>query len=373
MRLVLRNIRSFIKGEQMIFLLLILCIVTSSVILNFSYGLYQNFHILKTEESTDMAAMPMTLRGDITKAEVERYMLSLSSDTNDSIISWSMVFTYNGDSYHCFVTIRHGKITVSEMDADGFRRLYITDGEYFSASQIEKGDYVALIPDEKHLESGKKNRYPVVDNKVNIMGKNYEVIGTLKGFDAPMIPFTTMDGDMVLSDFTLFFSSSVKRSQYNDILSNAENIFGDRLHVPRLKIKDNQQLYLYNTVMFIAAAISVIAAANFVVLYRYILIKRRKIIAIYRICGCTRFKAVRSYIGECLMLIIPMYLAAALGFNYGLLPVFSTVYTYMQGAFSLKIYTAIFGIYLTISLVSLILMIVREVGKTPVSAVKGGA
>lgn len=123
--------------------------------------------------------------------------------------------------------------------------------------------------------------------------------------------------------------------------------------------------------MVIAVIISLIAALNIAILYRYILLKRKKDIAVFRICGCTRIKAALIYVGECLCLIIPFYILSALLYHYTLLPLFSDYYSYMAGAYSTLIYFVIFFIYLLLSLIILFIMIMKESGENPVSSLKG--
>jgi len=53
MKFILKNLKSFIQNEKMIFLLIFICIITSSFIINFSYGLYQNYNVIKEEEESE--------------------------------------------------------------------------------------------------------------------------------------------------------------------------------------------------------------------------------------------------------------------------------------------------------------------------------
>lgn len=47
MKYILRNIKMFIRHEKTIFIVMIICILSSALILNFAYGLYQNFNTQK--------------------------------------------------------------------------------------------------------------------------------------------------------------------------------------------------------------------------------------------------------------------------------------------------------------------------------------
>ena len=41
---VLKNIKTLIVNNRVIFILLVVCIAVSTLVLQFSYGIYQNYH-----------------------------------------------------------------------------------------------------------------------------------------------------------------------------------------------------------------------------------------------------------------------------------------------------------------------------------------
>ena len=57
MKYILKNLKALIKNEGMIFMLMIVCIISSSLIINFSYGLYQNYNVIKNESKSDLLAI----------------------------------------------------------------------------------------------------------------------------------------------------------------------------------------------------------------------------------------------------------------------------------------------------------------------------
>lgn len=87
MKYIVKNIFSFLKNEKMIFMLIILCVVTSSFIINFSYGLYQNYNVVKAEETCEFTEIPIIINNQeaITKAKVKECVFSISDKTNNAI------------------------------------------------------------------------------------------------------------------------------------------------------------------------------------------------------------------------------------------------------------------------------------------------
>ena len=87
MKYTIKNIQLFIKKEKMIFFLILVCVITSSFIINFSYGLYQNYNVIKEEESSEFTEIPITInnREAVTKAKIKECVFSVSDKTNNAI------------------------------------------------------------------------------------------------------------------------------------------------------------------------------------------------------------------------------------------------------------------------------------------------
>ena len=97
----------------------------------------------------------------------------------------------------------------------------------------------------------------------------------------PMIPFLSLDDNTQMKDSVLiWFENIMTRSQYNELKDAFESRFGSAITVPELDIPETGQRYLYRTILMICAAIALLAAANFSVLYQYLLEQRKKQIVI---------------------------------------------------------------------------------------------
>lgn len=64
MKQILRNIRMFLRHEKMIFAVMVICIFSSALILNFAYGLYQNFNTQKMEDNADLQEIVIDIDDD---------------------------------------------------------------------------------------------------------------------------------------------------------------------------------------------------------------------------------------------------------------------------------------------------------------------
>ena len=82
-------------------------------------------------------------------------------------------------------------------------------------------------------------------------------------------------------------------------------------------------------ILYICTKIDTLFCAVF--LY-YILLKRRKTLAVCMLCGCTRGKAVLMYLGESLLLTLPLFALAVLLYDRLLLPALTRFFPFIQTA-----------------------------------------
>ncbi len=96
MKTVLLNIKNFAKNECAIFAVIIICVVSSAFIINFSYGLYYNYTAQKNETELELKNLaPEPVQGAvITKGEFQRFAESLDEKTLNA-----MLVIYAGASF----------------------------------------------------------------------------------------------------------------------------------------------------------------------------------------------------------------------------------------------------------------------------------
>ena len=88
MKTVLLNIKNFAKNECAIFAVIIICVVSSAFIINFSYGLYYNYTSQKNETELELKNLaPELVQGAvITKGEFQRFAEALDGKTLNAML-----------------------------------------------------------------------------------------------------------------------------------------------------------------------------------------------------------------------------------------------------------------------------------------------
>lgn len=376
MSYILKNITRFLKNERLIFCVIVICVLCSSLILNFSYGLYQNYNVKKTESEIELnTIIPTIAEGcTLTKGDLQKYSMALTQDTLDAmevIYGMAELDNFKAEDYgemYMRYTIRKGRFQICEHTKESFERQgQLLTGRYITNEEEANGAYVAL----NSIEMG--DTLSDGEGKIRLFGNDYTIIGTYKGASSlPIVPFLTIPDSLPLTGFGIMFYHNVTRAQYNELTSVAEEIIPGKLIFDDLQFPDSDTVYLYNNIILIAILISLVSAINFSMLYLYLVKKRSHELSVFRICGCTKSKAVHYYLGECILISVPTYFVGIGLYIILLKHVLSGVFEFMEQAYSWKIYLIIFLIYLAVVLLLMEIVIRRKISTSVMDGLRGG-
>ena len=222
--------------------------------------------------------------------------------------------------------------------------------------------------------------YPPIGGaeSININGKDFKIIDTVSEYDFMSCPITAFYDNTPIRvqkdgwGFEITFKTDISRTQYDDIVNAVALNMGDNAEVPEMDISPTTELFYYRTVLMISVLISILAAINFAVLYRFVLQKRIKTLTIFRICGCTKKRIIFIYLCECMIIGLPLFALSMLLFDKIALPVLSEIFEYISLAYSPLLYSAIFGIYAVSSFAVLLIMIGTYISRHSITELKAG-
>lgn len=389
MKFSLHNLLTFYKTERMLFILIVLCVMSSTIVLHFAYGLYQNYHVIRVEKENEMQEMVVEIVDPtrVTKEALETCLLSLSDDVNHSVVDYivhpvieplTSLGEENGWGYFDVrFTIKDHAIApcgIFRENLEQYGTLY--EGRYFTAEEEATGAAVAIIGDDAGSNRSCIDYITIRNDKnghlIQLGDRVFQVIGVQKMTILPIIPFNSLEANTQLNhNIYICMDRSITRSQYEEIRDVLSNQFQNAIIIPELVITETEDVYFYNTILLISVAVSLLAAANFSIIYQYMLEKRRKVIAVFRICGCKKIQALGIFLGECLMIILPAYLISAVTYAKLLLPQLSPLFPYMAASYHPGIYAAIFVIYLFTTLMTLLLMMTGQIHRKSLLECKG--
>ncbi len=395
MKYIRKNLKNFLKNETIIFCLVFLCILSSAIIINFSFGFYHHLEQKKLDETVDANYVLVDFYDTrVTKGELMKVLPGFSEELlskinltpavvwpedlkepDGAIDSWtnwfSLSFRYdNGE-------IKIDKDFEKNMKNAG----NLIKGRYFTQEEMDNKELVCVMEDEKVSWNGKGSyfsnvKYHPDDNgKITIGGKKYTVIGQFKNYNPmPMVPVTTIEDNWYVAQLEIDIRNgkNVTRSQYNEIKDYMEECFGDAATVEPLDLPEEDSEKFYNSLLLLCFVMVSLSGVVLSVLYEYVLLKRRKQITIYRICGMTRRKARGLYLGECILLSSGIYIVAVLLFQYGVLPHLKRSFEYIAASYTLATYCRLGILYLMVTCLIEYGMIRRQLRDNIVTGLKEG-
>lgn len=365
MKYIVKNLNSFLKNQPLIMLLIAISVFAASIMINFSFGIYCNYREKKLSEIDELRHIQIEIdeNAELTKSMLEHCFLQLPKDL-ENLIDTILVSAEVDDSLkiECRFAAKNGKYVPSAVFRDNLLKANLAD-HYFSQEQEENGELVALYWDS--LKNSKSNSLeislPIHEDSIEIQGKTYKIIGFQSFIEnKPIIPFSSLNSATKIDTkdgIYLNFSKAIMKPQYDELCDIINNNLGDIVQIPPLPLSDNQDGSLYNTIMLIAVCIAIIAAINFAILFQYMMMQREKMLAVYRICGMKKNRAVLTYLAECIIIIVPVYFMGTLVFHFAVLPVLSGIIDSIQTAYSLSMYIRLFLTYVISSIIVLLAII----------------
>ncbi len=360
---ILLNLKKFFRKEQGIFILCIGCIFLSCIAMLSAYGLFGIYIVKKSAEEQNLSDIEFRFTEDVTRGEFQQAILKLPQELNDKIISYYVDINiseeypeWNQSRVDFHFTVKNGEIVPSQFFVDnGIKVGNLL--HYFTEEQEKNGELVALVT--SYPEEQKK--LDIQDNKVIFLGKEYQIIATQE-WSYVMVPFLSLDEDTILykSSPSITLAEPITKKDYDLFHNTMVEELDGKVAFPDYEIPDLNILYRYNTILLVNLFIIGAAALNFSLLYRYMLIKRRGELAIFRTCGLRKGKAALLYLGECIGLVLPGTVAAFGCFHWLILPLLAKVHGDIVTLYSPVIYGKLIAGYLAVTFVILAVVIGME-------------
>ncbi|MBQ8725310.1 MAG: hypothetical protein IJY74_06560 [Oscillospiraceae bacterium] len=372
MKHIFRNIRMFIRNEKMIFAVMVVCVFASAVILNFAYGLYCHFNTQKIETTADLKEIIIDIDDDsrLTQKEFRSYIESLSEETLEgmSVFIAGTVPEADPNQYNtldCRFEYSGGRYKVMEAYREAIE-MRLHSGRMITDEEESSGANVAVVHYDDFI--GGRNEFTLSlmkdEDTIIFLGKEYEIVGDEEMAAIPSVPFLSVPEDFIFDDIVILdFDNVISKPAYEELRMQADMLIPEKLIFPELSLPDADSITLYNNIILISLLIAVLSLLNFAMLYHFVLERRSRDLAIIRICGCTKKRALLIHLGECMAISVPVYIAGTAVFILLLDRVFDRLFIYMKEAYSSAVYLVIFAGYILLMFLILGVMISRHISK----------
>jgi len=385
---ILKNITSFIKKEHFLFVLVVLSIFCSIIMVLFVFGFFHHIEQEKLDAEYGENELVISFNkypGQVTKGDMMDVVLDLDENTLDNCY-----IDFNGhfqNEHSDDIAIDHsmlmvsmsfsvidGRITVAPTVGKQLKdNGVLKDGVYFTAQQVEKGEYVCIAPSwnngEEILDDEAvfwAEKYSVSKNGNYIIdGKEYKCIGHADWVTViPVVPVTTVTDDCYLQEVVFTFYNPIKKVEYENISKTIRDKYGEIADIPDINIVEDNSIKFYNSLLMLCIALALISGIIVSFLYQYIILQRAYIYTVYRMCGMTRtYVKIMSFF-ECLIVSLIVCISGTVIFDLFILPYMSRFFEYMYLSYTVYTYLIMNLVYIAVTSIVLFISINMYIKKS---------
>ena len=421
------NLRLFQKQEPVMFFLILLCSFTAAVILYFSLGMI--VHYQENKRRGDINAYDIRIYYDALenaqRADNPNYEQKavdyLAAEKNMDYMTVGELHSFLKDVPKALFMNCNQLIVNSYYDAENASVKFVDDsgamgtnniylvrfnfhydeateiispstktterliyGDYLSIEDETFGNHHAVIGigvyNDLFVEGRKKDPESGYDltydssydfeehTEFTMFGETYHIVGITDGVDID-IPFNSLKDDLPICTFwptcmTFLYDVPVTNQQEEFMRQYVETEYPGYLSVEELEHTYINTSF-YTMLIAVLVLVILIAVTNIAVIFRYILMKRRKQIAIFKLCGCRTCTAL--FVGEGMALTVPAFLVGTLVYLLLLRPLFGEMFVFMNAAYTPWSLISVFLLFAVLAFLSLYISVCPIVNQTPVA------
>ena len=204
-----------------------------------------------------------------------------------------------------------------------------------------------------------------IGDTCDLFGEKYEIVGVIEGGIHPRvtIPLNSCTEDMKTRWVSVTFYEFQTMSDYNIFKDTITRYYGSNATFNDFEPVELDDFISYNSVIVLSLAIGVIAALDTILVYNFLMKKRRKQMAVFGIEGATRIQQIGIWEIEILIITILTTLAGVAIFKIGIEDGLLNVYKIRMSIFNIKVYATMLGAYIGCILVGSGLIVAINIRK----------
>ncbi len=369
MKYIFKNLKSLWRNHTFFAALTACSIAVSTMIVLFSYGLYRHYRIVldsgRSEEKDIYAVFGDENRiSDVTKKEMDECLRRIQTafadigDSGNTVAVVAIDLMVDGMEFSTRMELDETGVKAPQTFFKNIKNGNYTVCEGWTTKDEREGKPVAIVYDYKNVTGhGGSEEHPILDKILQedgslvIAGKKYEVIGeqTL-GIDGAIVPYSTLPEDALVQNFYFMTGETMTAVTAQIICDSLYSVLGNRVNIDFAPDLSQDEIGLYRTSVCLVALLAAVGSFNFLNLYLYILETRKRKHTVFRLCGMTRRQAVFTEFWECMVLVLPIFLAVCLIYHKLLLPVLQPHFVYLKNAYTAKDYLLLGAVYIFVSM-----------------------
>lgn len=348
--MIFKNFFSFIKENKAVFTVFMLtqiCTVIAFLsVFNYAMKFVDDYKQLQTECRT----FTVILCNGFVSENQDNSELDASIDKfyqkHKGMISGIEASVNNGDD------VIRAKYTYSDED--------VFVGRSLSEQDLSSGEKLIIKPNPA-FESTESN---VANSDIyELFGEKYTVIG-IGLDDRYTVAYSSLNNNVPITGLSVTFNRDLNNTEFSLMIKELKDTFS----VDEVKTPEPYSMNIYSQAVSYLLAfgiILVIAFMNIVYLYSYVMGKRRKESAVFRICGSNIMGIAKMYFVELVIISLAAYFVGLLVHLFCIMPIMMNITSTIGYFITPFEYIAIYLAYFIIELLVFIPIIIKIAKTSP--------
>ena len=359
--LAIKNIKNSFKAYRNIYILLIVSQIATVLILLFVYGVVANSSIKIKEKEIRIKNISIYFDETVPATEVEALLSEVIPGFESQMERCFVDMNVPGFELELMAAFYYddGKYYFPEK---GFPETRLAAGRYMTWREMTDGNNIAIAYGKKE---GDYPKYSLGD-KCIIAGQEYEIVGILddlKGISRVNIPLSACTDDMQVHTVVIEYIQFPTVNDYNYISFKLFERFGSGVRMSDLELVEFDDIISYRSIILLALVIGSIAAFDTILVYNYLIKKRKKQLAIFSIEGANRMNQILICAIEVGMITVSSIFLGVFAFELLIKKALLEAYEITMSIYTIKIYLYLLLSYFCVIILGTSMMIIMSTRK----------
>lgn len=344
LKLALKNIKKSFNAYRNIYVLFLVAQLVSVIVLLFSYGTVTSYELKKKEQTAKGSYVYARFIEPVSVISLREIIPELIEPMNERVACTFIEIEspYDELEITCIMEYHNGKYSIpSALFPED--RLY--EGRYIDSIEMNDGSKVAFGYLE--YDTYKKGNVFSVGDKYELFADKYEIVGIIDGSSKARltIPINSATEDMKTSLISVEFNRLTTIGDYESFSEVLKENFSENVVISDFGMVNLDNIVEYDSIIMLAVIVGIISALNTILIYNYLMKKRKKQMAIYRLEGAGRLHQIAICEIEVIIVTVITSIVGVLIFNFGMDDLIIDAYNISIPVYSMKIYLMMLGIY----------------------------
>lgn len=355
MGLILRNIYNSFKGYRRIYIILIISQLVSVILLMLAYGVFGSFNLSQQEYTINQRSLYAQFNKHQTTEQIKPTLMKMLEEF-DGRMNYFVIFgtkdEESGMQLSVYDEYENGQFSYSKYIS---KNIPLINGRYPTKYEYNSGAKLVVTTDKYKIGS-----------TIEVLGTEYEIIGNVVSNGANdnrvYVSFNALPSEYKFQWINIVFKSFPTVEDYVFFRLEFESVFGNEVWVEDFEPIDNEEIISMKTMMIICVIIGSISALDTALLYKYIMDKRKKQMAIMGIVGAKRVHRIFINEGEIFVVTLVTTFLGFIIFKFVFEGLVHKVYENIYNIYAPKVYLIMIGLYVAIVMIITLILTIAMSG-----------